>query len=1352
MLSWLGLRSRLVVVVLLALLPVFGLFVYSAAKNQQVAVQLAQDRLQTEVLLAAAHQQRLVDRVAQLLGNIASVPAVRQRLQPQCTQFLASLLTRETGYVSLGVVDQAGKLVCRASPDADARLPDFSHVGAEQVFWVGHYLPGPDDGQSGLIFSAPFYGAEGALGGRVFAVLDLAVLNAELQTVQTVQGAQLRVLDRHGAVLSSHPAGALATGEQEGDAVLRQAALSRQLDAHEGVDAAGIERVYAYAPVNGAAGGELLVASSVPRHVITATPRQLLRSDLAALFGLSALGVACAWLMGRCLVVNPARAILKEAQEIARGNLQARVWLASLHQGELGQLGLAFNHMAESLQTQRSALDAALAHAEKERVLLDLILNSMGEGVIAVDNDERFLRVNASAERHCGGLLQGSKGLHDLPPLHGLLRLDGQPYVMTDWPLMQALRGRDCQACELVLRRPGFQDKVLRVSARPLLDSQARQIGALAVLNDVTALKAAEGFARAQEQVLVLMAGSAPLQASLEAIVRLVEHNSPGSLCAVLLAHRRGHCLLPGVAPSLPPAFVAAIEGLPIAEGAGACGTAAFRKEPVMVENVGTDPLMHNYLPLLREHGLQACWSTPVLASDGQVLATFALYRQAPGLPQPHELELIAAATRLARIALERARTEAALVSSEARFRELAENVQDMFYNRDLASGRYLYISPAYEALWQRSLQSLYADADSCLEAIHPDDQAAVAQSKVQHALGVMSDLEYRVLLDDGRVRWIRDHSYPVFNEAGEVERVVGTARDITERKRADLALASNNRALQMLSRTSLAINRMQDEAGLLAEVCRVAVEVGGYRMAWVGHAQDDEGKTIVPVAHAGQELGYLQAIRLSWSHEQPTGLGPAGQAVRTGQAQQTGDIRHAAPRFFWHQAALERGYLSVLALPLHNPQQRSIGVLCLYAGQAQAFAPEEIQLLQELADNLALGIGSLRAQQEQRRSQEAMRQAAARLREQASLIDLAQDAIVVSNLDRTLRFWNKGAERLYGWPAEAVLGRPMDEVMYRQPQPLAAMMEGLLASGGHWSGEIEQVARDGTAVHVEMRCTVVRDEHGRINGVMSVHTDIGERKRAREEVLRLNASLEERVRQRTAQLQFANEQLEAFSYSVSHDLRSPLSSINGFGALLEKSLMRPESAPLDERSRHYLTRIRAGAAQMGALIDSLLELAQVSRSRLSWEKVDLGHKAQTLLASFQEQEPQRLSQWQVEPGLLAQGDPQLLKQVLYNLLGNAWKFTAGQPCTRITVGRQSGSAGQTVYFVRDNGAGFDMAYAEKLFEAFQRLHALAEFPGTGIGLATVQRIIARHGGTIWAESAVGQGATFYFTLGASAA
>lgn len=575
----------------------------------------------------------------------------------------------------------------------------------------------------------------------------------------------------------------------------------------------------------------------------------------------------------------------------------------------------------------------------------------------------------------------------------------------------------------------------------------------------------------------------------------------------------------------------------------------------------------------------------------------------------------------------------------------------------------------------------------------------------------------------------------------------IASLRDITRRKRADLTLASTHRALQMLSRSSMAINRIDDEAGLLAEVCRVAVEVGGYRMAWVGYAQDDEAKSILPMAHAGEESGYLDSIKLYWGDDQPGGCGPAGQAIRSGQPQQSGDISKADSHFYWHEAAMQRGYRSALVLPLRS-EQRSFGVLCLYAGEIQQFAPEEVKLLQELADNLAFGIGSLRARLERRRHQQAAREATAKVQEQAALLDKAQDAIMVRNLDRTLRFWNKGAEHLYGWTSEEVLGKTMDELMYRSPQVLATAMNQALASDGDWTGELAQVARDGSTIHVQARWTVVRDGQGQANGVLGINTDIRERKKAREEILRLNADLEERVRLRTAQLEFANQQLEAFSYSVAHDLRSPLSTIAGFSGLLEKAMAKTSGGPPDERSQHYLARIRAGASRMGELIEALLALAQVSRSSLRWEPVDLSALAVGLLTGYQEGEPARTVQLRVESGLLAQGDPQLLNQVLDNLLGNAWKFSAGQPVTEITFGHDLGEAGETVYFVRDNGAGFDMAYAEKLFGAFERLHSPTEFAGNGIGLTTVLRIIARHGGRVWGESAAGCGATFYFTLG----
>jgi len=272
---------------------------------------------------------------------------------------------------------------------------------------------------------------------------------------------------------------------------------------------------------------------------------------------------------------------------------------------------------------------------------------------------------------------------------------------------------------------------------------------------------------------------------------------------------------------------------------------------------------------------------------------------------------------------------------------------------------------------------------------------------------------------------------------------------------------------------------------------------------------------------------------------------------------------------------------------------------------------------------------------------------------------------------------------------------------------------------------------------------TVTPLSSDRMAGVIVMHLDISARKQAQEDVERLNDGLEERVRQRTDQLQVANQELEAFSYSASHDLRTPLSAIDGYSSLLGKDL----GAGASERSKHYLSRIRAGVAQMGELIDALLSLAQVSRSSLSWDAVDLSAMAQTVLDGYCEREPQRKVELAIQPGLLATGDYRLLQQVLDNLLGNAWKFSSQAAQTSIGFSRSSTGA-EVVYTVQDQGAGFDMAYADKLFGAFQRLHTAAEFAGTGIGLATVHRIITRHGGRIWAESRPGAGASVHFTLG----
>jgi signal transduction histidine kinase len=248
---------------------------------------------------------------------------------------------------------------------------------------------------------------------------------------------------------------------------------------------------------------------------------------------------------------------------------------------------------------------------------------------------------------------------------------------------------------------------------------------------------------------------------------------------------------------------------------------------------------------------------------------------------------------------------------------------------------------------------------------------------------------------------------------------------------------------------------------------------------------------------------------------------------------------------------------------------------------------------------------------------------------------------------------------------------------------------------------------------------------------------------RVEQKIRDLNATLEHRVEQRTAEIEAANKELESFSYSVSHDLRAPLRGIAGF----TEALSRNYRTRLDAEGGKYLDRVLAGAERMGHLIDDLLNLSRVGRVDFVRRPVNLSTMARSVAENLQQTAPQRQVEWVIADGITVEGDSRLLHVVLENLLGNAWKFTAKRPAARIEFGSTPGPAGGVTCHVRDNGAGFDMAYAAKLFDPFQRLHSLNEFPGTGIGLATVRRIIQRHGGQVRAEAKVDAGATLYFSL-----
>ena len=348
--------------------------------------------------------------------------------------------------------------------------------------------------------------------------------------------------------------------------------------------------------------------------------------------------------------------------------------------------------------------------------------------------------------------------------------------------------------------------------------------------------------------------------------------------------------------------------------------------------------------------------------------------------------------------------------------------------------------------------------------------------------------------------------------------------------------------------------------------------------------------------------------------------------------------------------------------------------------------------------------------------------------------------AIFMLDPDGRIISWNSGAQRLKGYSADEVLGRHFS-IFYGSRDRSSGVPEAALrqaAERGSCEMEGWRLRKDRSAFWASALITALRDERGALKGFAKITRDMTERKQAETEVRELNGRLEHHVNELTV----VNAELEAFSYSVSHDLRAPLRAMDGFS----NALLKHHSEHLNAQARNYLGRIRAASQRMGELIDDLLRLSRVTRAELSPQTVDLSQIAREVVDELQRGQPERQVQVSIEPGLSADADLALMRAVLQNLLGNAWKFTAGSRPARIEFGRAQNDR-DDVFFVRDNGAGFDAAYGDKLFTPFQRLHSAAEFSGTGIGLSIVQRAVRRHGGAVWAEGAPGKGATFYFSL-----
>jgi PAS domain S-box-containing protein len=391
----------------------------------------------------------------------------------------------------------------------------------------------------------------------------------------------------------------------------------------------------------------------------------------------------------------------------------------------------------------------------------------------------------------------------------------------------------------------------------------------------------------------------------------------------------------------------------------------------------------------------------------------------------------------------------------------------------------------------------------------------------------------------------------------------------------------------------------------------------------------------------------------------------------------------------------------------------------------------------------------------ERKRAEEELR---ASHQQSAQIIEFLPDATFVINSDRRVIAWNKAIEEMTGVGKDNMIGRgdyAYAVPFYGEPRPIAIDL--VYGEEGSTIEKYRYVEKKGSTIYVETYTSVAYqgkgaflwatasplvDDEGNVIGAIESIRDITERKSAEEELGKHRQRLEELVAERTTDLLAVNQEMEAFIHSVSHDLRAPLRRIHGFSQIL----LEDYEDRLDRQGSEYLERLMDSSQHMSNLIEDLLDLSRVTSAGINRQQTDLSAIARAIMADLLKEQPERQAHFDIQSGITVLGDPDLLNIMLQNLLDNAWKFTSKRAETEISFGITTYEDRQ-VYYVRDNGAGFDMAYVGKLFEPFQRLHSAKEYSGTGIGLASVRRIIRRHGGQIWAEGEVDQGATFYFTL-----
>jgi PAS domain S-box-containing protein len=822
----------------------------------------------------------------------------------------------------------------------------------------------------------------------------------------------------------------------------------------------------------------------------------------------------------------------------------------------------------------------------------------------------------------------------------------------------------------------------------------------------------------------------------------------------------------------------------------------------------------------------------------------------------------------------ERARAQNEVLRSHQRFESVAAATNDTIWDWNIENDAFWW-NDGFANLFGWKTVDPYATIHVWIRQIHPEDRTRVVRdiyAAIERGETVWTD-EYRFINNHGETAYVLDRGRVIRDATGKAVRMVGGMTDLTSSKAAQMELDRSHRALRMLSSCNEMLIRAGDEANLLAEACRIAVDIGGYRMAWAGYALDDDAKTIAPQAHAGEESGYLSEVRISWAEDDLSGCGPEGRAIRSGETVVFEDIVENPSFIYWLSAARKRSYRSVICLPLRD-EMRVFGVLCLYGAETHSAGTDEMKLLHQMANDLAFGIANIRSREERQRIQEVVikvaqavssgtgeeffelltqnmvsalgaygglvgryhpaensietlsfvmagkleenvsyslegtpceqvtrghicvfeesvqelfpedyffqefgieayagiplfhqdgsvvgimvvlferplkqislvrstlqifatragaeldrQQADARIREQASLLDKAQDAIIVRDLNHAITFWNKSAERLYGWTSEEVLGRSVRDFLHRDLSVYDQAYADTLESG-EWSGEMNKINKLGHELTIEGRWTLVRDESGEPQSIFVINTDISEHRKLEQQFLRAQRL----------------ESIGTLAGGIAHDLNNMLAPISMAIELLKMRVV-------DARSTELLDTIARSAKRGADMVGQVLSFARgMEGRRLEVHPRQLILEIETILRDtflkkIEVEVQASRDLWTIH------GDPTQLHQVLLNLCVNARDALPGGGKVSIiatnveidssfaAMNLEANEGPHIRIEVEDNGAGISPEIMDKIFDPFFTTKSVGN--GSGLGLSTSLAIVKGHGGFIRAESQPGEG------------